>query len=71
MKREFVMAVQTEPVVTKHSEKAAAKQAGDAWNDRIKGAYAAVAASTPYRPAVKKPSSNALSWHRLVLLLFY
>ena len=47
-----------------HGDKGAAKQAEEVWNERIKGAYAAVAASTPYRPAAKKPSSNALSWHR-------
>lgn len=47
------------------AQAAAAKQAEDAWNCRIKGAYAALAASTPYRPAVtKKPASHALSWHR-------
>ena len=45
--------------------KTAAKQAEEAWNERIKGAYAAIAAATPYRPATKKPSSHALSWHRL------
>ncbi|CAL5223266.1 g5752 [Coccomyxa viridis] len=47
-----------------HGKKETAKQAEEVWNERIKGAYAAVAASTPYRPAAKKPSSNVLSWHR-------
>ena len=53
-----------EAAAAKHGEKGSAKQAEEVWNERIKGAYAAVAASTPYRPAAKKPSSNALSWHR-------
>lgn len=55
------------PVAALPAEKGPAKQAEEAWNERIKGAYAAVAASTPYRPAPKKPSSNALSWHRSAL----
>ena len=52
------------PVAPPPAEKGPAKQAEEAWNEQIKGAYAAIAASTPYRPASKKPSSNALSWHR-------
>ena len=42
------------------------KLAEEAWNERIKGAYAAIAAATPYTPVAKKPSSHALSWHRCV-----
>ena len=53
-----------EQTAAKYVGKDPAKQAEDVWNERIKSAYAAVAASTPYRPAPKKPSSNALSWHR-------
>ena len=50
----------------KDSRSSAGKLAEEAWNERIKGAYAAIAAATPYRPAAKKPSSHALSWHRCV-----
>ena len=58
--------LKSEPVepAARHAEKGPAKQAEDVWNERIKGAYAAVAASEPYRPAPKQPSNNALSWHR-------
>ena len=48
----------------KDSRSSPDKRAEEAWNERIKGAYAAIAAATPYRPAAKKPSSHALSWHR-------
>ena len=48
----------------KESKSSAGKRAEEAWNERIKGAYAAIAAATPYTPATKKPNSHALSWHR-------
>lgn len=50
----------------KDSRSSAGKLAEEAWNERIKGAYAAIAAATPYTPVAKKPSSHALSWHRCV-----
>lgn len=64
----------TDAEVYDSESRAAAKAAEDRWNERIKAAYASVAASTPFRPkeetapkASRAVATSALSYARCVL----